>query len=114
MREFDVRRKHPELKEIVFAASRALAHLDADRLEELALCCKALNRDQNLATQDSASLARQAEEAAGGMAVFGRVLTLTRANLFVLHHSIKAGESLDYGESQSRGWAVTENGHGDN
>jgi hypothetical protein len=33
------------LKDLVIEASRALARLDADRLEELALSCQALNRD---------------------------------------------------------------------
>ena len=40
MREFGARREHPELKELVVEASRALARLDADRLEELALSCQ--------------------------------------------------------------------------
>ena len=35
----------PELKELVREASRALASLDAGRLEELALSCQALNRE---------------------------------------------------------------------
>ena len=62
---------HPELKELVVEASRALARLDADRLEELALSCQALNRDLAPAsTKQRAELARQAREAAGEMATF--------------------------------------------
>ena len=38
-------RFNPELKALVVEASLALARLDADRLEELALSCQALNRD---------------------------------------------------------------------
>ena len=41
----EMRRINPELKQLVGEASRALASLDADRLEELALSCQALNRD---------------------------------------------------------------------
>jgi hypothetical protein len=42
----------PKLKELVVEASRALAQLDAERLEELALSCQALNRE--LARSDPA------------------------------------------------------------
>ena len=44
MRALEKRRVRPELKELVVEASRALARLDADRLEEMALSCQALNR----------------------------------------------------------------------
>src|ERR1039458_6427376 len=78
MREFGARREHPELKELVVEASRALARLDADRLEELALSCQALNRALVPANaEESAVLASQAREAAGEMAVFARVLEAT-------------------------------------
>ena len=40
-------------------ASRALAHLDADRLEELALSCQALNRDSMDAIERRAQLKRE-------------------------------------------------------
>ena len=39
---------YPEIRQLVTEASQALARLDAARLEELALSCKALNRDLNL------------------------------------------------------------------
>ena len=45
MQESGARREHPGLKELVVEASRALARLDAGRLEELALSCQALTRD---------------------------------------------------------------------
>jgi hypothetical protein len=38
---------YPTLRQLVMEASQALARLDAARLEELALSCKALNRDLN-------------------------------------------------------------------
>lgn len=75
------RRFDPELKQIVTEASRALALLDAERLEELARACQALNRDHLV----GAEAARQARDATGGMAVFARVLDATRANLTVMN-----------------------------
>lgn len=72
-------------KGIVEEASRALAHLDADRLEELAQCCVALNRQLPAALPaDRAELLRQAHAAQPAMAVFERVLDATRANLRVI------------------------------
>ncbi|MGA7341440.1 MAG: hypothetical protein WBE72_24985 [Terracidiphilus sp.] len=76
----------PELKELVLQASRALARLDAERLEELALCCQALNRDSK--PEDAGQrelLKREARDAAHDMAVFARVLDVTRANLQVMN-----------------------------
>ncbi len=70
----------PELKQIVVEASRALACLDSDRLEEMAACCHALNRD----LPPQAEVARQAREAEADMATFARVLEATRANLNVM------------------------------
>jgi hypothetical protein len=106
-------RVHPELKELVAEASRALACLDADRLEELALCCQALNRDRT--PEDSVErreLARQAREATGDMAIFARVLEATRANLNVMNRLRElCGGRLEYGE---RGWARREGCRGDN
>jgi hypothetical protein len=116
MQEFRPHREHPELKKLIAEASRALACLDADRLEELALSCQALNRawlpaDVEMRT----NLAREATEASGNMAVFARVLEATRANLHVMNrlHDLRAGR-LEYDEVQARGWARTESGHGDN
>ena len=104
---------YPELKEIVVEASRALTRLDADRLEELALSCEALNRDLDPA--ERGALSRQAREAAGDMAVFARVLEATRANLAVMTRlrELRAGR-LEYTEPQAQGWARTEAGNGDN
>jgi hypothetical protein len=124
MLEFGARRLHPELKELVMEASRALACLDADRLEELALSCKALNSDlaeADLAadTERRRSLVRQAREAAGDMAILGRVLEATRANLNVIKRLRQLRgpgrePCLEYGEAQTPAWRQTENSHGDN
>jgi hypothetical protein len=108
--------RQPELNELVREASKALACLDADRLEELALSCQALNRNPAAETAaERAALTRQAKEAVGDMAVFGRVLEATRANLQVMNRlrELRAGR-LEYKEHQSRGWTATESGHGDN
>jgi hypothetical protein len=110
------RRFDPELKQIVSEASRALALLDADRLEELARSCQALNRDcmesDHLA---HAGMARQARDAARDMAVFARVLDATRANLHVMNRlrELRMGEgSYEPAESRPSGWALGERSHG--
>lgn len=104
---------HPEMKELVVEASRSLARLDADRLEELALSCQALNRDLAPASpQQRAELARQARAAAGDMATLSRVLEATRANLNVMRRlrDLRGGR-LEYSHER---WSRTETGHGDN
>jgi hypothetical protein len=87
--ELDLSRQEPdlpELREIVVEASRALALLDAVRLEEMALSCPKLIRNLgSMEPAERAELARQAREACGDMAVFARVLEATRANLNVMH-----------------------------
>ena len=110
------RLEHPELKELVWEASHALARLDTKRLEELALSCQALNRD--LAPVNStaqADHARQAREATDEMAVFARVLEVTRANLNVMRRlrELRAGH-LEYGGEQIRHWTGSESGNGNN
>lgn len=113
MRELGEHRGHPKLKELVVEASRALARLDADRLEELALSCQALNRDLgHVSVYERAELALQAREASGDMAVLARVLEATRANLNVMNRlrELRAGR-LEYGQAE---WPRMESGHGDN
>lgn len=110
----ETHRINPELKEVVVEASLALARLDADRLEELALCCQALNRDL-VAVSDSErkETARQAREAAGDLAVLGRVLDGTRANLEVMAQARdRRAARLEYG-CLCGSWALAENGNGD-
>lgn len=106
---------NPEFKELVAEASRALARLDAPRLEELALSCQALNRElAPFEVEEKRGLARQAREATADMAVFARVLEATRANLRVMNRlrELRVGR-LEYSERQARGCADTESGHGD-
>ena len=119
MQGIEARRLHPELKKLVAEASRALAQLDADRLEELALCCQALNRDlPQRPVSDRTALARQAHEAVGDMAVFARVIEATRSNLQVMKHLRELREGrLEYTLPPlpaEPGYATAENSHGDN
>jgi hypothetical protein len=123
MHVFETRGEQPELKQLVVEASQALARLDAARLQELALSCQALNRDLNRDpnrdltsdTDTRGSLAQQAREAAGEMAVFARVLDATRNNLHLINRlrEVRAGR-LEYSEPQARGWLPRESGPGDN
>ncbi|MGB8259935.1 MAG: hypothetical protein WCE75_06275 [Terracidiphilus sp.] len=106
---------HPRLKKLVGEASEALARLDAGRLEELALCCQALNRD--LAPGDEATrrrLAGEAHEALDAMEVFARVLEATRANLRVMERlrELRQG-SLEYTEPRASGWQPAGSRYGD-
>lgn len=85
MRESQQSAPRPELKEIVLQASRALANLDAVRLEELALSCDALNREQITADETGkVRLAQEVRRSAQDMALLASVLEATRANLRVL------------------------------
>ncbi len=119
MRELNLPREDLEIREVVAEASQALAQLDADRLEELALACRALNRvgpiEGEVDRRNDGTLLRQAREAAGDMRVFGRVLEATRANLVVMRRlrHLRPGK-IEYSEAQARGWAPPEPGYGDN
>lgn len=138
MQEMMQRRAFPELRQLVVEASQALACLDANRLEELALSCQALNRDLShdlsrdlpsdlspdlsrdsarKSAEQSTGLANQAREAAGDMAAFAGVLNATRANLEVMSRlrALRAGSSA-YGAGPAAagcGWTGTGSTHGD-
>jgi hypothetical protein len=114
MQAKDTRPAIPALKELVAEASQALARLDAGRLEELALSCHALNKDlPPTAIEKRRQFAQQAREAAGDMAVFARVLAVTRDNLEVMNRlrEMHLGR-VEYGERQLRGGAKVGNGYG--
>ena len=107
----------PHLRELVVEATLALARLDAERLEELALSCRALNRDlAGLSEAEGAERNRQARDASGEMAVFGRVLDATRANLEVMDRLSERRGRREYTSSRaaiSAGpWALAEKNHG--
>ncbi|HWE87540.1 MAG TPA: hypothetical protein VG267_21520 [Terracidiphilus sp.] len=103
-------RIRPELKQLVAEASRALACLDAERLEDLAGCCQALNRD----LPPRAQLRLQAQEAKAGMETFARVLEVTRANLNVMRRlrELRQGAAAYPSPKDGRHWAG--DGHGNN
>ena len=97
-------------------ASQALARLDAERLEELALSCQALNRDLAGMDRDArAALVPQAQAAAKDMAVFARVLEATRSNLDVMNRlrERRLGQ-LEYRAAAPPEWRPAEIDHGDN
>jgi hypothetical protein len=91
------------LKDLVREASRALALLDADRLEELAECCQALNRESGMTGRRR--LATEVREAASDMAVLARVLKATRSNLEVMERlqDLHLGR-VEYSASKVAGW----------
>jgi hypothetical protein len=93
----------PDLKSSIREASQALALLDSARLEELAVSCRALNGQASLP---------EVKDTASDMAVLGRVLEATRANLEVMRRlsAMRAGR-MEYSEEQARGWTA-ENVHG--
>lgn len=103
-------------KQIAVEASRALANLNADRLDELAQSCQALNRDLPLALQNNRdAVLREAKQAFAAVATFALVLDATHANLQVLYRlrEVQAG-SHDYGAGQTRPWGSQECVHGHN
>ena len=118
MHAMEERGERPTLRKLVEETSRALALLDADRLEELAWSCQTLNRDlEAMHTARRRALACQAREAAGEMAVLERVLGATRANLNVMRRLRELREGgLEYGQAESDGcgWTVMESRHGNN
>jgi hypothetical protein len=98
-----------KLNELAVEACKALARLDADRLEELALCCQALERSLTpMKPAEREALRQQARAAAHTMAVFARVLEATRANLQVMYGLGRLhAERLEYG-----GWERAEMRYG--
>jgi hypothetical protein len=104
-----------ELKNMLAEASLALAHLGAERLEEMALSCVALVRDTNwerryaIKQSDSNASARVKE-----MAIFARVLEATEANLKVIRRICDGRPAeLEYVPAQNGVAASGESEHGD-
>jgi hypothetical protein len=74
------------LRDIVQQATEALVSMDADRLEELALCCVDLNREVENPEEwlvPVAHLLEEDEDLKKDMRLLERVLFETRANLTV-------------------------------
>jgi hypothetical protein len=116
MQDLEAGHTNPQLKELVVAASQALARMDTPRLEELAHSCRMLNQAAMVEgnAKERKLLAQQARDATADMAVFARVLDATRANLNVMNRLRELREGrLEYTERQARGDTATEAGHGE-
>lgn len=72
----------PQLKSLVAEAAQALSALKAERLEDLAHTCQALNRD--LAPETRQAYACELRAAPKEMAALAKVLEVTRANVAVM------------------------------
>ena len=118
MQEPPLTSRHSTLKDLILEASRALSHLDANRLEELALACQTLNRDvlerdPVQLKESSAALAHEASEAQSELAIFGRVLEATRANLAVMNRLRELREGrLEYGQPGAHPYPTAGGAHG--
>jgi len=82
------------LRGIVQQATEALIAMDAQRLEELALCCADLNRElegARMSPETAADFRASAED----MELLNRILFETRANLAVFSrlHVMRLGEA---------------------
>jgi hypothetical protein len=100
-----------DVKQIIQEASRSLALLDADRLEELALSCQALNRRP--IGEDFRAQARAGSEARRDLAVLGRVLEATRANIGVMRRLRTSRESrLEYSPEEGPALLQAETSNG--
>jgi hypothetical protein len=103
-----------ELREALIAASRALARLDADRLEELALSCQALV--SGFERGAGANLQQGSRPRDGGreLTELGLVLRATQANLAVLRGLRRGGATeLEYGQAAARAGTAIEAHDGD-
>lgn len=70
--------------QILKEACQALAHLDAERLEELAATCRTLNRDLPQAGPRP-QLPPRREDCLKQLKVLGRIVEGTQGNLAVIH-----------------------------
>jgi len=94
------------LTTIVQQAIAALIAMDAERLEELALCCADLNRgwEENGLSQEAGV---HLQSAGSDLELLKRILHETRANLTVLTqlHTIRLREALLLGSQRTVGCA---------
>ena len=92
--------------------SRALARLDADRLEAMALKCKTLRRGCPSVDSVCEALAVNPRQAAQEMAVLAAVIEATRGNRNVLRRVSKARLAIDYGYGPGGQWKAMGMRHG--
>ncbi len=107
-------------KDTLVDASHALAHLDADRLEEMALSCSALVREEHEVPfytrghAEPGQVEPSLDEAARELANFARVLEATRVNLNVMRRIRDAwATEIEYGRAHGLCDVSMEGEHGD-
>ena len=104
----------PGLKSILTEASRALAHLDADTLEEMAAYCATLVRDEAAIGDFSPRVDPECGTAQKEMATFMRVLEATKANLNVMRRLREIHMArLEYGSGAGLNISSAGSDHGD-
>jgi hypothetical protein len=110
--------EHPEFceqKSLIVEAAGALARLDADRLEEMALSCEALNRRPVPAGSSWSEAATPVlNDLRREIAILARVLEATRVNMNVLRRLGRSRlTAIEYGCGQEKDSMVGEirNGH---
>ncbi len=100
------------LCDVIRDATRSLACLDAERLEELAASCRLLtrqNEQERIAPPREDAVRAQAE-----LAVLGRLLVETQQNLRVLRSHTGGSQARgDYGRFILPAWIPMEAGRGD-
>lgn len=112
MREAISEGQGERLRWMIHEATRSLACLDAERLEELANCCQLLTRQSE--PDRNALPWKDAELAKADLAVLGRLLEATQQNLRVLRHcSVDSRTSGDYGRTIVPAWTQVEESSGD-
>ena len=81
------------VREIIQQTTQALISMNAERLEELARCCAALNRDIQEAEKGTNTVVAL-QESRSDLELLGRVLSRTRSNLIILFrlHALRLGE----------------------
>ena len=93
-------------RDLINTAVSALARLDADRLEETARSCEALNPAHSVVSKSDTPLSLDLHRE---MAIFARVLGVTQANMSVLRRlSELRSTAIEYGRRPERNRAVTE------
>ncbi len=101
----------PGLSRMVVEAVQALSKLDAERLEELACACRALNSEQGRAGRPAVT--QDAHISAEDMAALARVLEVTRANLEVMNRLREFhARRIEYSAVQGAALHGTEVSHG--
>ena len=110
--------RHSGLREhrnLIVEAAGALARLEADRLEGMALSCEALSGGLiPAACARNEAIALDASDLLHEMKVFAQILEATRANMnVILGLSESRSITIEYGCGSKKNWMVmeTRNGH---